>query len=76
MQTQADISNVEVVRPGCVETTALGAAYLAGLGTGFWKDEDDIESSGVDHDSFIPAIDDNERSARIAGWNAAVSVLL
>ncbi len=76
MQTQADISNVEVIRPECVETTALGAAYLAGLGTGFWKDEADIEVSGVEHESFIPAIDTSERSARIAGWNAAVSALL
>ncbi|CDD35614.1 glycerol kinase [Roseburia sp. CAG:309] len=45
MQFQADMLNVDVLRPKCVETTALGAAYLAGLAVGYWKDIDDIRKN-------------------------------
>ncbi len=76
MQTQADISDIQVVRPECVETTALGAAYLAGLASGFWKDEADIVSSSASYDSFTPAISAQEREARISGWKKAVGLLL
>ncbi|MBR3526027.1 MAG: glycerol kinase GlpK [Lachnospiraceae bacterium] len=74
-RTQADISNVKVVRPECVETTALGAAYLAGLAVGFWKDEADIESSGGKCDCFEPHMDEAERKQRTDGWRAAVAFL-
>ena len=76
MQTQADISDIEVIRPECVETTALGAAYLAGLACGFWKDEADIVSSSGNFDSFTSAISSQEREKRIAGWKKAVGMLL
>ena len=72
MQTQADLSNVPVERPGCVETTAMGAAYLAGLAVGYWKDQQElIENRGVDR-VFRPSISEEERKKRIKGWNKAV----
>ena len=75
-RTQADISNVKVVRPECVETTALGAAYLAGLATQFWKDEADIESSSGSSTVFEPLMDSAVRAERIEGWRRAVAMLL
>ena len=74
VKTQADISNTRVVRPACVETTALGAAYLAGLATGFWTDESEL-SNGVGETVFLPEMSDAERNARISGWKEAVSML-
>ena len=76
MQTQADISNLDVIRPSCVETTALGAAYLAGLATGFWKDEDDIRKTAGDDTVFTPKIEEAERTVRIEGWKNAVKLQL
>lgn len=73
MQTQADIANAPVKRPACIETTALGAAYLAGLSVGYWKDKDDILSNRRDETVFEPAISDEERSLRIKGWKKAVT---
>lgn len=75
-QTQSDISATEVIRPACVETTALGAAYLAGLAVGYWKDEDDISGSSKDHTVFTPDMDKNIRACRLSGWKDAVSMLL
>ena len=75
-QTQSDISATEVIRPACVETTALGAAYLAGLAVGYWKDEDDISGSSKDYTVFTPDIDQNVRAGRLSGWKDAVSMLL
>lgn len=72
MQTQADIINAPVNRPCCVETTAMGAAYLAGLAVGYWKGVDDVRSNwSVDH-TFVPSIGEEERAKKIAGWNKAV----
>ena len=76
MQTQADISNLDVIRPSCVETTALGAAYLAGLATVFWKDEDDIRKTAGDDTVFAPKIEEAERTVRIEGWKNAVKLQL
>ncbi|MBO4696030.1 MAG: glycerol kinase GlpK [Lachnospiraceae bacterium] len=76
LQTQADISNTCVVRPSCVETTALGAAYLAGLATGFWKDEKEIAEGNTGDSLFRPAMSDFEREERIRGWKEAVGMLL
>lgn len=72
MQTQADIINAPVNRPVCVETTAMGAAYLAGLAVGYWKDKDDVRRNWSIDRTFMPAIDDTERGKRIRGWKKAV----
>ena len=72
MQTQADISNAPVVRPECVETTALGAAYLAGLAVDFWESKDEIrENSGIDR-KFETEIPETVRNEKIKGWKKAV----
>ena len=73
MQTQADISAAPVVRPRCVETTAMGAAYLAGLAVGYWKDIQEIRSNWAADRRFTPAISPEERSQRIGGWQKAVN---
>ena len=73
LQTQADINGSEVLRPKCVETTAMGAAYLAGLAVGFWKDLDDIRANWAVDRSFLPEIDDAQRQERITGWQKAVA---
>ena len=75
-QTQADISDTTVIRPACVETTALGAAYLAGLAVGYWKDEADIESSSKDYTEFSPKMPELDRNKRLKGWKDAVSLLV
>lgn len=72
LQMQADISNAPVNRPICVETTAMGAAYLAGLAVGYWKSKEDvISNSGIDR-IFEPEIESQERMQKIKGWNKAV----
>ena len=76
MQTQSDISNVKVIRSDCVETTALGAAYLAGLATGFWKNEEEIMASNQSDKVFTPSISEEERKTRLEGWADAVGTLL
>ena len=73
MQTQSDISNVRVERPALVETTALGAAYLAGLAVGFWNGIDDIRQNEMIDRSFSPDIDDESRQVRLEGWHKAVA---
>ena len=73
LQTQADINGSEVLRPKCVETPAMGAAYLAGLAVGFWKDLDDIRANWAVDRSFLPEIDDAQRQERITGWQKAVA---
>ncbi|MBP5461749.1 MAG: glycerol kinase, partial [Lachnospiraceae bacterium] len=75
MQTQADISNAEVIRPACVESTAMGAAYLAGLATGFWTDEE-LAHGGEGESIFRPTMSGEERAERIRGWKNAVGMLL
>ena len=72
VQTQADISGAPVLRPSCVETTALGAAYLAGLAVGYWKNLEEIKSNWAVDRSFSPAITPESRAERIRGWNKAV----
>ncbi|MBD5491007.1 MAG: glycerol kinase GlpK [Lachnospiraceae bacterium] len=72
MQTQADIVNVPVLRPGCVETTAMGAAYLAGLAVGYWRNTEEVMKNGTDDDCFSPAIAEADRESRIRGWKKAV----
>lgn len=72
MQTQADISNAPVYRPKCVETTAMGAAYLAGLAVGYWPSKEDVVKNWAIDRTFEPAISRESREARIKGWNKAV----
>ena len=72
MQIQADILQTTVHRPVCVETTALGAAYLAGLAVGFWSGLADIEKNWAVDRSFTPSIQPQERDERLRGWRKAV----
>lgn len=72
MQTQADISGCPVNRPSCVETTAMGAAYLAGIAVGYWKDKEDVIANTSLGRTFTPAISAEERETRIKGWKKAV----
>lgn len=72
MQTQADIVNVPVIRPHCVETTAMGAAYLAGLAVGYWTSKEDVVKNWASDRVFQPSIEEKERAERIKGWNKAV----
>lgn len=72
MQTQADIVNVPVIRPQCVETTAMGAAYLAGLAVGYWADKEDVLENWRSNSIFKPSIEEEDRRKRIKGWNKAV----
>ena len=73
VQTQADISGAPVLRPKCVETTAMGAAYLAGLAVGYWAGTEDIKRNWAVDRSFSPKIGGEERAKRIKGWKKAVS---
>jgi glycerol kinase len=72
MQFQADLLQCDVVRPGITETTALGAAYLAGLATGYWKDQEEIKEQWKLDRRFTPAENTN-REALLKGWKRAVS---
>lgn len=72
MQTQSDIINVPVNRPQCVETTAMGAAYLAGLAVGYWKDLEDIKNNWMVDRTFVPVMEEKTRTERIQGWKKSV----
>ena len=76
MQFQSDLVGCEVFRPRCIETTALGAAYLAGLAVGYWKDTEDIKNNWAIDRSFIPAMDEQHRKKLIRGWHRAVKCAL
>ncbi len=72
MQFQSDILNTKVVRPRITETTALGAAYLAGLAVGFWPDVETIQRQWQIERTFSPAMEPEHRNENIAGWKRAV----
>ncbi|MCI8689932.1 MAG: glycerol kinase GlpK [Oscillibacter sp.] len=72
MQIQADISGAPVDRPRCVETTAMGAAYLAGLAAGYWRSKEEVVQNWAIDRSFRPAISQEERARRVKGWNKAL----
>lgn len=72
MQFQSDILNVNIERPDITETTALGAAYLAGLATGFWKSKGEVIQNWNMNRKFMPAISEDERNKLYAGWKKAV----
>lgn len=73
MQFQADLLDIPVERPAVTETTALGAAYLAGLAVGFWNSKDEILSTDTLARRFEPAMDAQQRSRLYSGWKKAVS---
>ena len=72
MQFQADILGVPVVRPKITETTALGAAYLAGLAVGYWRSTDELRAQWQVDRVFEPVMGADERLARMARWRKAV----
>jgi len=73
MQFQSDILNTKVVRPKITETTALGAAYLAGLAVGYWKSVEEIQEQWQVDKSFSPAMVDAKRNELVKGWQRAVN---
>ena len=72
MQFQADMLDVDVVRPKISETTVLGAAYAAGLAVGFWESLDEIASHWAEDRTFTPSMDADERASRYRDWGKAV----
>ncbi|MBR7016164.1 MAG: glycerol kinase GlpK [Lachnospiraceae bacterium] len=72
LQFQADIIGSKVLRPECVETTALGAAYLAGLAVGYWKDKDEIRENWQLGRTFEPSMDEEKRVSLRNGWKRAI----
>ena len=72
MQTQADIIQAPVNRPRCVETTAMGAAYLAGLAVGYWSDKEEVIKNWAIDQIFEPKISEEERKKKLKGWKKAV----
>ena len=76
LEFQSDIINMQLYRPECIETTSLGAAYLAGLATGYWKNTDDIISNWQINNIFRPDMDEERRQTLIDGWHRAVKCTL
>lgn len=72
MQFQADILDAQVVRPSCIETTALGAAYLAGLAAGFWENAEQIEKNWQKEREFTPQMGENKRETLLKDWHKSV----
>jgi glycerol kinase len=73
MQFQSDVLGVEIARPALVETTALGAAFLAGLGTGVWRDQAQVTQTWREERRFRPTADRAAIDAHLARWDAAVA---
>ena len=72
MQFQSDILNAEVIRPQCVETTAMGAAFLAGLAAGYWADMEEVRDSWALGHVFSPQMPGEVRKELLSGWARAV----
>lgn len=72
MQFQSDLLDAQVVRPSCIETTALGAAYMAGLAAGFWKDAEEIRQNWKQEREFSPSVEPEKREDLLKGWQKAV----
>ena len=72
MQFQSDVLNCQVHRPECIETTALGAAYLAGLAVGYWESLEDIRNNWALDQIFAPEMEDATRQTLLKGWHKAV----
>ena len=73
MQFQSDVLGVEIARPEIVESTAMGAAFLAGLGTGVWKDQDQIRRTWREQRRFKPAADRGWVTDHLRRWDQAVT---
>ena len=76
MQFQADLLNTQIVRPECIETTAIGAAYLAGLAVGYWSCREEIRKNWKASHAFQSQMEDECRRKRIKGWKRAVKCAL
>lgn len=76
MKFQSDIIDAAVHRPKCIETTALGAAYLAGLATGYYKDKDEICENWQLGRTFLPSMQEEEREKLLKGWKKAIRCAL
>ncbi len=76
MQFQSDLIGCDVYRPRCIETTALGAAYLAGLAVGYWESLEDIRSNWEVDKVFIPSLEEEMRIKLLKGWHKAVKCAL
>ncbi len=76
MQFQSDIVNVPIDRPACIETTALGAAYFAGLYVGYWKNKEDICKNREIEKTFYPTMSQELRAEKLKGWHRAVKATL
>ncbi len=76
MQIQADFCMAPVNRPVCVETTAMGAAYLAGLSVGYWKSKEDVKKNWASDRIFIPELKEETRIEKIRMWKKAVQCAL
>lgn len=76
LQFQSDMLGTEVFRPSCIETTALGAAYLAGLAIGYWRDREDIRSNWRIERIFTPTLGEGRRREKLDGWHRAVDSAL
>ena len=73
MQFQADILNVPVIRPQVTETTALGAAYAAGLATGYWHNTEDLRANWQEGKNWQPVLEADKRDHYYKSWKKAVS---
>lgn len=76
MQFQADVSDVNIVRYASIESTSLGAAYLAGLAVGYYESLADIIASKEISKKFKPGLGEKERKERLAGWHRAVKATM
>ena len=76
MQFQSDLIDTNVQRPECVETTAMGASYLAGLAVGFWASKEDVIKNWALDKEFTPAMDADKRAEELKGWKKAVNCTL
>lgn len=76
MQFQSDILNCQIISPKVTETTALGAAYLAGLAIGFWKDQEEIKNLPINSTTYQPQMDQNTREKLYTGWQKAVKATM
>ena len=73
MQIQSDVMGIEIIRPEVIETTALGAAYAAGIAVGVWKSPDDVRNKWRENHRWSSTLDHNLRAEKYAQWKKAVN---